>query len=872
MISSSGAYNSLSVGKTNTSAGGFHVDVSKSLNSLTVHPGAVIFPANSGNLSSSVSYNLSQSTPASSTATENNTVTEEIDKIDKIDGIALAGNGSRAVVSELSALLALQAVTNTKVSNMYKDEGVKYISGNSGGTWINTLMIAQDNIKEANEDSSADFKTGAFPIGSVCDDKEIMNFFREYWMLPISDYVRKHWILDKGITPFPTTLEEMQPQIFEFQQNHFNNPETAVEDVRAFFHLPLETEGGGVSDDAINKILLKCGLKGFINEIIDILKFVVFFLRQFIFSDWRTMLGLSFMQPWGELLAKTKVKDLKNYVGDDDVYNMKKEGVFCQESTVDFASFMRWENPTIAPWDWLHIFEFVGYEWSPPGRRPNGDDTTVLGCSYNQIYNFGFNHNADVSPNIFDPAVLGINNSEIVYTRRTTLLPLVPIPIIGTKRKGVNHNLKSQDVMGETSLLNSTSISSAAIGLICSQEFLVEWLRDFLHILPTDSPSRALAEEVGVNGGSSIIYDLLAPIMFPLFDIIVFNKTIHLDVSCQDSPPEANYYGGSTPPADINRVISNSALIETPLIPPGVPAGDNGVLSEKPPENNGVSPKAPWNRHYDSGAYLNATDGSPCTDNCGVVSLVKAIQTYENNKDKTFEIMSLSNAEYFEGLPIPIVGPCINKKPWKHLADGSGTWAYGFDTSFTELFGWIPQDPEGDITDNIVTRNRVPGFIGVPLPKLKYNALSSWIFVKEGQGVVNAPTDHPPLAFTKDYISWPPDVANRQLSDRMVKAAPAGFKEREHTAVRMARFTNVVTRKNEFLGIEAGWKFNITHMCGYNDLLPLPIPIGDNQSDANMFEGECNTEETQIAQFVELMEDDDLKGIVTALFTFEKSK
>lgn len=206
-------------------------------------------------------------------------------------------------------------------------------------------------------------------------------------------------------------------------------------------------------------------------------------------------------------------------------------------------------------------------------------------------------------------------------------------------------------------------------------------------------------------------------------------------------------------------------------------------------ENSGtqVQTGLPQNPFIDNGQFttedfngsnvlLNLGDGVPFSNNSGLTSIILAIQSYETDQERTYNLLYVGN----QGKVPSCIGPEL-----------------GFDYVFTSLFGLDFKDPKSTFTDGMYVQN---DFLGNALPNgVVFRSPSPQIFESSEFTAYTACPGARSISCDYDTEKWPGlDAIN--------------------TGVRIVQFLELTTIENKAFGIKPGWKFNIEALLLYSDL------------------------------------------------------
>jgi hypothetical protein len=357
--------------------------------------------------------------------------------------------------------------------------------------------------------------------------------------------------------------------------------------------------------------------------------------------------------------------------------------------------------------------DYVQYTWSNPMRTPS-QGIIVQGGPVNVI--FGYDNVPVEDIRRFEMEDTG----SVVYSQKRSN---TPFPVLTAPPRPVPNPLASG--AGDISVYDLSAASSASLSFLASNFALT-------HIIP-DSPTGPTNEEIVLTNYNT------------------FNKCVLYD-----------------PGSD--SVISNSTGAP-PVYPPtlpyiGAPAPyiDNGLF--------GAAQFADPNQ-----VYLNLGDGVPFANNSGLIPIVRAIQGFEKDTSKTYDLLYVGD----HGLR-----PCLGE-------------TLGFDAVFTSLFGLDFENRTNTFADGIYTRHNVLGF---PLPPgVLLSTASPQIFPQEAFYAAG---------------SWPSSGTTGMSCAYDAEAWPG--LEGTTTAVRIVQLSNLRSVANGAYGIKAGWNFSITAILTYSDL------------------------------------------------------
>ena len=296
-------------------------------------------------------------------------------------------------------------------------------------------------------------------------------------------------------------------------------------------------------------------------------------------------------------------------------------------------------------------------------------------------------------------------------------------------------------------------------------------------------------------------------------DIFVLSALSSAGGAVTMSPFFLTYVLGSGPPKSPTPeelVIENFSEFNKSIIyNPGkdqLVENSQGIkeLPHKPVTDSGLFTSEDFK---DPTVLLNLGDGVPFSNNSGLTSVIKAIQSYEKDKKKTYNLLYVGN----QGKVPSCIGPDL-----------------GFDYVFTSLFGLDFKDKKNTFTDGIYVQHDFLGNALGPLPDgVVFRSPSPQIF-ESSQFVA--------------YTAWP---GARNISCEYNTKEWPGL-DGVNTGVRIVQFMELTTIENKAFGIKPGWKFNIEALLMYSDLDTF-IAI-----QANPFAPVTNTHQKLMAQLQHL--------------------
>lgn len=368
---------------------------------------------------------------------------------------------------------------------------------------------------------------------------------------------------------------------------------------------------------------------------------------------------------------------------------------------------------------------YVKYTWENSMRNPIPDDkNTTLEGGPVNLI-FGYDNTEQVPIRRFN---LDQNDSgKVTYTSFSSKDGNEATPIENSGAREVKNPLASG--AGEMDIFVLSALSSAGISVTGTPFFLT----NVLGTGPENSPS---SEELVIENYAE------------------FNKGILYN------PTE-------------DKLVENSGTMQKTGLPQD-PVIDNGRFTSQD--------------FNDSTVRLNLGDGVPFSNNSGLTSVIKAIQSYETDKERTYNLLYVGN----QG-EIPT---CLDLD-------------LGFDYVFTSLFGLDFKDKKNTFTDGIYTQHDFLGNALGPLPDgVVFRSPSPQIF--ESSKFVAA-------------TAWP---GARSISCEYNTQKWPGL-EGVNTAVRIVQFLELTTIENKMFGIKSGWKFNIEALLMYSELDTF-VPIQAN--------------------------------------------
>ena len=354
--------------------------------------------------------------------------------------------------------------------------------------------------------------------------------------------------------------------------------------------------------------------------------------------------------------------------------------------------------------------DYVEYTWNNPLRTPV-QGVDVQGGPCNIIFGYANTPVEDIKR--FEMEDTG----TVVYSQKRSN---ITVPIVTTLPRSVPNPMASG--AGDISVYDLSAVSSASLSFLDTNFALT-------HIIP-DAPTGPTNAEIILTNYNSfnkcVLYD-------PTSDSVVSNSTGAPPIY----PPTQPYVGAPAPYID-NGLFGPAQFADPDLV------------------------------------YLNLGDGVPFANNSGLIPVVRAIQGFEKDSSKTYDLLYVGD----HGLR-----SCLGE-------------SLGFDAVFTSLFGLDFENRTNTFSDGVYTRHNVLGF---PLPPgVALSTASPQIFP---QAAFFATGSWPSsgVSCTYDAEAWP------------------GL-EGINTAVRIVQLTNLKSVANAAYGIKAGWSFSITAILTYSEL------------------------------------------------------
>lgn len=417
------------------------------------------------------------------------------------------------------------------------------IGSNSGGSWWSGILHTADQCGDETKCATApegimqDDVKNFMPLNSVynggaqngCtvdeDDRMAfgMNFYNYWWLEPTRKHLHLENIKYKGSTTNAAGIvTSVQPRLngphsnedlqklahglgdaaasdtfkpLEFMiQEVFNNPETAYEQILDRF-LGLKDTISQV--DFETKILQKFGLQGFLQNMRELILYIIYFLKTFLQSSWNCAINDFFLYPMARTMDTIKFNDIP-------LIKEQRLGsyVYTMMATCAYRSFIRYGNPgyaTLIPQLGVHRYpsflsltqvgfaEMVNYQWDNCFQKINdqytedGDKTRdIIGGVMNQCW--FYKEEADQLPTSvkcmqtfnFPKGADNAGNKVIYWKNRVG----VGNPCSQTNGDGRSVEFESdrtwEQSCGDRTVLEAAQISSAALGIANTRTMLVD--------------------------------------------------------------------------------------------------------------------------------------------------------------------------------------------------------------------------------------------------------------------------------------------------------------------------------------------------------------------------------------------------------------
>lgn len=796
--------------------------------------------------------------------------------IDKNNAFSFEGGGTMSITNFMGSFLCILKQSNSTPEDILTK--IDSIGGNSGGSWFLSIITA---YREANEErntlepESETIDGIAVPLDNVKDmnQSDVLTFYDKFWL----NVVRKHLFNNKiryedtetdsdGIAIEPVDIRKESEILFDELLSKQDAPSDEIYTLIIKEILNLEDD---ISLNEFEKVINIFGKHGIIKNIIEILKYVLYFLESAVGKSWNYSVQDFFLYPISKTLRETFFSDIQLL---KNISSGEKPFTYTMMGSCMYDSFLRYGFPGKAILGSLNRYpsftkplqyltqDMIRYEWDNPFRvikdSVSDEDSAVVGGVMNQVYTYSGNDEEQTNLDLMDVFNFpqGDETNEIKYGKGKGLNTVTSSL---EDHKVQFQNKICRDVCKYRSIADSATISSAALGISNSKTILEEIpLQIFEHIFSLfdrredvykRNPFGVIAENLGGDDGKEqFLLKIIGAITVGLISrLVVSNKTVIVDNNHSTTEEEkggvsGKYFRSLITPDE----TTNGALIKQGILTNVDEFAQDAQDKSESGWNGIVAPYVynSWDRSNDSDDsdkrfIFCAADGAPTINNTGLLPIIKSMQqNWPSNEVK--ELVYFSNDNVSVGTCDSFIGP------------GK---AMGAD--LLELFG-LNLNPKNYITDGGDNGNGIykrSSLFGINLPfNTSVKTASTWIFGNQTASIqerydylsdklVKSWPDNGMYVTYKDAltdIEWENLSQNPNIRADLKPGLLESYKEAMFkrfdsisTGVRLARFENVDIRRNDAMGVQSKQKcVNLTIVGTFSSIWIVPLPqVGTRQ-------------------------------------------
>lgn len=781
-------------------------------------------------------------------------VSPTLEKISIIDAISFQGGGTKSITNFMGVFGALFS-PEMGGDPVTMCNGVDFIGGNSGGSWVMCMLFFFDELMCMKDKSTAD----------------ALMVFDEKWLDPIrhSMYIRGSTVNGSstdanGIAQDVKNMEEPYTELFEPIIQKLLKGEISKSQLFTIFKniSGIEDE---ITEAHFDSVIETVGTVPFVHSLVDFLKYLLFFA------------GIGFTKCWNCTCLELMMEPIRNEstVKFKDLPRAKqiaqqngKPFNVTMFSTVGYDAFLRFGNP--GPADGLKprypagtdLFQYfasdmIHYKWKNQFSQvdnfeENGKVDVVGGCM-NQCYTYNYGDgdttNAADQMKVFNFSDRQDDDSNYIEYAKAHGGKVCSTAF--DKKVTFNQtDMKCRDMCENKSVMTGAMCSSAALGIANTYQMLVdipcEVIQGYLKIFSCnneqvfeETPLGLLVNEATNDEGLKL--DLLKRIICGVTvgqvsrmigaNMVMNADLNHMTEETTDGGISGKYFLGELLE---NEVPDDEGLYTTLEERKQLCGGDkqtggmNGIVA---PGLYDIWDSTDTANPEDTRFVVNVLDGAPTVNDSGFLPIFKAISEgrHENKKGDPFELV------YFQDDSLSL----LDDKSY-----------FGLGQDLLEHFGIVRGD-DNQMNEELYSRKSM---FGVSFPgDARVRTSSPWVLgPKNNQGTF--PDKQERMQFLADSIGqkmWPLNGAYNCYDDALDDSQWDELLQRPNikkdlgkgsdktvtkevllaklksmqTGFRIVRIKNCYLRENQAMGTKyIDTPINFTCLCTFTPVWITPIP------------------------------------------------